>query len=210
MNLARLLHFSKQPEEAAVAPRPVGERRPVPLPGAASGGAKDPKGDRTRTLDVVERCFGLPVAGATVRIRRASMLHRGGRKAEAWAMFNLLLTDPDLGGSGDVRPILHSEIYSRMGTCLEREACYHAAVTPTALAFATRAQFYAMQGRRSELARLREPGVFDRFITPLLIRARFQHVLDKLRVVVAHHLDSLPQLDINGLRAAIDDVLVSD
>lgn len=201
MSLARLLRFPQRPAApGATSPRTTDATTPVRV----TQGSKGPKVDRARTLDVIERCYGLPVAPAAVRIRRAVLLHRSGRKADAWAMFDLLLADHELGGSATLRPILHSEIYARMGTCLEREGCFHAALTPTVLSYATRAQFFSIQERRSELKYLLSPGVFDRFISPLLARARLEHVLVSVRGILRHHLERLPQLNVDELRGSVD------
>ena len=155
-------------------------------------------------LDALERHYGEWVAPAAVRIRAALLLHRSGRKNEAWLAFERLLADPALGGSSKVRPMLESEIYSRMRICHEREGCFNPALTPAVLSYSTRAQFFALQERVGELRALTAAPFFDRHFTPLLQRTRLLHALPALRTLVAGHLDSLPMLDIAGLRAAIE------
>ncbi len=161
-------------------------------------------GDALDGLKNLERRHGAAVAPAAVRLRSAVLLHRAGHKAEAWEAFERLLADPSLGGPPAVRPIVQSEIYSRMRMALEREGCQPAAVTPAALAYATRTQFYAVQGRRAELDALRTAACCDRYFLPLLERARLVPMLPALRALMTEHLQSLPELDLAALAAALE------
>jgi hypothetical protein len=167
---------------------------------AAASSATEALGD----LRTLEQRYGAGVAPAAVRLRNAVLLHRAGHKSEAWSAFEKLLADPALGGSPALRPIIQSEIYSRMRIALEREGCQNPSITPAVLAYVTRAQFYAMQGWRAELDKLSAAACFDRHITPLLTRARLVPMLPALRALVDGCLKSLPELDAVALRAAVD------
>jgi hypothetical protein len=167
---------------------------------AAASSASEALGD----LRTLEQRYGPGVAPAAVRLRNAVLLHRAGHKSEAWAAFEKLLADPALGGSPAVRPIIQSEIYSRMRIALEREGCQNPSITPAVLSYVTRAQFCALQGWRAELDKLSAAACFDRHITPLLTRARLVPMLPALRALVDGYLKSLPELDAVALRAAVD------
>lgn len=167
---------------------------------AAASSAAESLGD----LKTLERRYGAGVAPAAVRLRTAVLLHRAGHKAEAWSAFERLLADPALGGSPTVRPIIQSEIYSRMRMALEREGCQNPAITPAVLSYATRVQFYALQGRRSELQALRAAERFDRHFSPLLERARLVEILPALRALMDEQLKLLPALDLAALAAAVE------
>lgn len=169
---------------------------------AAASSAAEALGD----LKLLEKRYGAGVAPAAVRLRNAVLLHRAGHKAEAWSAFERLLADPGLGGSPALRPILQSEIYSRMRIALEREGCQNPSITPAVLSYATRAQFLALHGARDGLEALRAKGRFERHFTPLLQRARLVPILPALRALVDEHLKALPDLDVAALGAAVDDL----
>ena len=192
------------------AANPKRTARDSPLPESArEPGARKDVGVRRATggspgLEALERHFGAGVTPAAVRIRNAMVLHRSGRKNDAWLAFEQLLADPGLGGSPAVRPMLESEIYSRMRICHDREGCFNAALTPAVLSYATRAQFFAVQERQAELRVLQSAPFFDRHFAPLVERARLVHVLPALREVLNCYLDKLPMLDAAALRDAVE------
>ena len=157
-------------------------------------------------LKTLERRYGPGVAPTAMRLRNAVLLHRAGRKAEAWAAFAKLLADPELGGSPAVRPALLSETYSKMRVAHEREGCPGASITPAVLSYVTRVQFHALQGQEAVLAVLRSAERFDRHFAPLLARARLTPVLPALRQLVDDHLQALPEVDVAGLEAWVEEL----
>jgi hypothetical protein len=200
LNLLRLRRSPAARETPVGGPGPGAagtRRRSVAAAAEAAAGALD-------DLKTLEQRYGAGVAPAAVRLRNAVLLHRGGRKTEAWAAFGRLLADPALGGSPRLRPIMQSEVYSRMRMALEREGCPNLAVTPAVLSYATRAQFYALDGRRAALEAMRTAARFDRHFTPLLERARLVPVLPALRALVDAHLKSLPAIDLAALETALE------
>ena len=168
------------------------------------GGPADTEG--LVDLKLLERRYGPGVTPAAMRLRNAVLLHRAGKKEEAAAAFARMLADPELGGSPAMRAALKSEIYARVRAALEREGCHYASVTPAVLAYATRIQFYAIQGRGAELAALRGAERFDRHFGPLLARARLAAVLPALRALVDDHLKALPELDVAALETWVDEL----
>jgi len=185
-------------------------KEPVATPASAQvrvrrhGGPAD--ADALDDLKTLERRYGPGAAPTAMRLRNAVLLHRSGRKEESWAAFARMLADPELGGSPTLRPALMSEIYARMRVALEREGCTNAAVTAAVLAYATRLQYYALQGRTAELAALRKPERFDAHFAPLLARARLASALPALRSLVDDHLNVLPDLDVAGLGTWVDEL----
>ena len=176
-------------------------------PVAAAPAARTAPGARRSadaTLDRLEQDFGSEVAPVAARLREAVQWHRSGRKADAWVELEALLADPTMGASAQVRPAIESEIYSRMRVCFEREGCFNPALTPAVLSYATRAKFYAVQGREAELLALRSPEFFDRYFLPLLERARIQQGLARLRMLVDDQLRSMPMVDLHTLKEKID------
>ncbi len=157
-------------------------------------------------LKTLERRYGPGVAPSAMRLRNAVLLHRAGHKEESWAAFAKLLADPELGGSPELRPALMSEIYSKMRVALEREGCHNAAVTPAVLAYATRLQFYALQGHGAALAAIRTKKRFDGHFGPLLARARVATALPALRSLVDDHLQALPDLDVAALETWVNEL----
>ena len=158
-------------------------------------------------LTTLEQRYGAGVGAAAVRLRSAVLLHRAGRKDEAWAAFGRLLADPELGGAPSLRPIMESEIYARMRLALEREGCHNAAITPAVLSYATRAQSCALQERQADLDMLRSAASFERYVKPLLARARLASTLPPLLALVEGHLRALPELDVAALRTALKALL---
>ncbi len=156
------------------------------------------------SLDRLEEEFGHEVAPAAARLREAVQWHRNGRKADAWVELEALLADPSTGATAQVRPAIESEIYSRMRICFEREGCFNPALTPAVMSYATRAKFYAAQGREAELLALRSPEFFDRYFMPLLERARLQHGIARFRVLVEEQLRSMPMVDLHVLKDKVD------
>lgn len=157
-------------------------------------------------LEALKHRHGAGAPTVAGRILTAVFLHRSGRKEQAWAAFEELLRDPELGGAASVRPILHSEIYSRMRMCFEREGCFNAAVTPAVLSYVARAQFYALQGRQRELETLRAAACFDRHFLPFLQRARLEHASRTLRRLTDKHLNELPMLNTIALKVALEEL----
>jgi hypothetical protein len=205
MGVFRLLRVARWTtageSETPAKPHRVASARPRSVAAAAVAAAR-----AIDDLKTLEQRYGAGVAPAAVRLRNAVLLHRAGRKAEAWTAFEQLLADPALGGSPTVRPAMQSEIYSRMRMALEREGCQNPAITPAVLSYATRAQFYALQGRRAQLDRLCTAESFDRHFTPLLERARLVPTLPALRALANEHLQSLPALDVAALSAALEEL----
>jgi hypothetical protein len=205
MGVLSLLRVSRwgavreSPQEAPAAARGTSSASRPSMAAAAASAAEALGG-----LKALEQRYGAGVAPAAVRLRNAVLLHRAGHKAEAWAAFERMLADPALGGSPALRPIIQSEIYSRMRMALEREGCQNPAITPAVLSYATRAQFYALQGRRVELQTMRTPERFDRHFAPLLERARIAPMLPAVRALADEHLKSLPELDVAALTAAVE------
>src|SRR3974377_2396312 len=117
---------------------------------AAASSAAEALGD----LKTLEQRYGAGVAPAAGRPRNAVLLNPAGHQDQRWAWVCTLLADPGLGGSLALRPIIQSEIYSRMRIALEREGCQNLSITPAVLSYVTPAQFCAMQGRRPELDKL--------------------------------------------------------
>jgi hypothetical protein len=193
MGVLSFFRSAKRPAKAAVAAL-------VQKPRAAPGARRS----ADTSLDRLEQQFGHEVAPAAARLREAVQWHRSGRKADAWAAFDALLADREVGGSAHVRPAVESEIYSRMRVCLEREGCFNPALTPAVLCYASRAKSYAVQGRQAELLALRSPEFFDRFFMPLLERARLQHAIARLRSLVEEQLKSIPMVDLHALREKIE------
>ena len=200
MGVMQLLR-AVRPERSRAAPR-----RPAAEPEPAAG--RDAAVKRTTGaspgLEALERHYGAGVTPAAVRIRDALLLHRSGRKSDAWAAFEQLLADPALGGSPAVRPMLESEIYSRMRICSEREGCFNAALTPAVLSYVTRAQFFQVQERKAEFKVLQSVPFLDRHFTPLVERARLVHALPALRTLVTGYLDRLPEFDVAALKSSLE------
>jgi hypothetical protein len=194
MGVLSFLRAAKKPAT------PVAAARPAPAKRAAPGARRSPDA----TLDRLEEEFGAEVAPAATKLREAVEWHRGGRKADAWVALEGLLADPSMGGSAQVRPAIESEIYSRMRICFEREGCFNPALTPAVLSYATRAKFYAVQGREAELMALRSPDFFERYFMPLLERARVQHAMARFRMLVEDQLRSMPMVDLHVLREKIE------
>lgn len=114
-----------------VAKRPAASSAPSPAPATKPNGPARRSPDAS--LERLEQEFGHEVSPACNRLREALQWHRGGRKADAWAAFDQMLCDPEMGGSAHVRPAIESEIYSRMRVCYEREGCFNPALTPAVL-----------------------------------------------------------------------------
>ena len=182
------------------AKKPAAPAAPVPAARATPGARRSPDA----SLDRLEEEVGHEVAPAAARLRGAVQMHRGGRKADAWVELEALLADPNMGGSAHVRPAIESEIYSRMRICFEREGCFNPALTPAVLSYATRAKFYAVQGREAELLALRSPDFFERYFMPLLERARVQHGMARFRMLVEDQLRSMPMVDLHALKEKVD------
>lgn len=196
MGVMQLLR-AVRPERGHAAPR-----RPVPAAGCDVAVKRTTGG--SPGLEALERHYGASVAPAAVRIREALLLHRSGRKSDAWAAFDQLLADHALGGSPAVRPMLESEIYSRMRICSEREGCFNAALTPAVLSYVTRAQFFKLQERNAEFKVLQSEPFLDRHFTPLIERARLVHARPALRTLVTGYLERLPELDLAALKSALE------
>jgi hypothetical protein len=194
MGVLSFLRAAKKPAAAAasVAPAPATRANP--------GARRSPDA----SLDRLEEEFGHDVAPAAARLRDAVHAHRNGRKADAWLELEALLADPSMGGSAHVRPAIESEIYARMRICFEREGCFNPALTPAVLSYATRAKFYAVQGREAELLALRSPQFFERYFMPLLERARVQHAMARFRKLVEDQLHSMPMVDLHALKDTIE------
>ncbi|MBS0395412.1 MAG: hypothetical protein JSR54_12355 [Proteobacteria bacterium] len=173
-------------------------RRDVARDGEAAaeaiGGLKD-----------LERRFGPTVAPAAVRLRSAVLLHRFGRKAEAWTMFRRLAADPAACGAESVRPLMLGEVYERMRRALEREGLSAAALAPAAAAYALRIQYWSRRGRAPEVAALRTPERFERHFGPLLARARLGAHARALRELIEGSLARLPELDVAALEQAVEE-----
>lgn len=200
MGVMQLLRAVRPERTRAASLPPVAERAPAAARDAAvrrtTGGSPG--------LEALERHYGAGVAAAAARIRDALLLHRSGRKSEAWLAFEQLLADPALGGLPQARPMLESEIYSRMRICTEREGCFNAALTPAVLSYVTRAQFFAVQERPAELKVLQSAQFLDRHFTPLVERARLVHALPALRTLVTGYLERLPDVDLASLKSAVE------
>jgi len=207
MGVLSLLRISRRRTDRESQDAPVAQPSPPRAagashgrPGARAAAASAVLGD----LTTLEQRYGAGVAPAAVRLRGAVLLHRAGRKNEAWVAFNRLLADPALGGSQAIRPIIQSEVYSRMRMAHEREGCQNAAITPAVLSYVLRAQFYERQGRRAELDVLCSDTCFDNHFAPLLERARLAPLLPVLRALAGEHLRALPSLDVAALTAALE------
>ncbi|MEI8298492.1 MAG: hypothetical protein WCH32_10755 [Pseudomonadota bacterium] len=185
-----------------VAKRPSASATPSTAPATQPHGPARKSADAN--LERLEQEFGHAVAPAASALREATQWHRNGRKADAWVAFEQMLSDPTMGGSAQVRPAIESEIYSRMRICFEREGCFNPALTPAVLSYATRAKFYAVQGREAELQALRSPEFFERYFMPLLERARVQHAMAKFRMVVEDQLRAMPMVDLHVLKNAVE------
>jgi hypothetical protein len=170
-------------EPSTVAGRAARIRRDLAADGEA---AAEAIGD----LKHLEQRYGPSVAPAAVRLRSAVLMHRFGRKSEAWEMFRRLLEDPSACGDPAVRPIVQSEIYNRMRMALEREGCVQGAVTPAVLAYVLRVFYVTDLGREHEAAQLRTPERFEKHFAPLLTRARLTAHLTALRTLVLSRLKS--------------------
>jgi len=198
MGVLSFLRAAKKP--AAPAPATAPAARTAPASRTAPGARRSPDA----SLERLEHEFGSEVAPAAARLRGAVDWHRNGRKADAWVELEALLADPSVGGSAHVRPAIESEIYSRMRICYEREGCFNPALTPAVLSYATRAKFYAVQGRQAELMALRSPEFFDRYFMPLLERARLQQGLGRLRTLVEEQLRAVPMIDLHALKDTVE------
>jgi hypothetical protein len=178
--------------------------RPAARPAAAPAPSAPTRRSPDASLERLEAQFGAEVAPAAKRLREAVEWHRTGRKADAWVAFELLLSDPEMGGSAQLRPGLESEVYARMRVCYEREGCFNPALTPAALSYAARAKFFAVHGRDAELAALRSPAFFEKLFMPLLERARLQSAMPRFRMLVEDQLRAVPMVDLHTLREKIE------
>jgi hypothetical protein len=199
MGVLSFLRAAKKPAT------PASAASAAPAVRTAPGARRSPDA----SLERLEHEFGNAVAPAAARLRGAIDLHRNGRKADAWVELEALLADPCVGDAAHVRPAIESEIYSRMRICFEREGCFNPALTPAVLSYATRAKFYAVQGRQAELMALRSPEFFDRYFMPLLERARMQNDLARLRTLVEEQLRAMPMIDLHALKDMIESFRVS-
>ena len=161
----------------------------------------DERGHRRVALEHFHDAAEVPIS---VRILSAVLLHRGGHFQDAWDAFNALVKDPQRSGSDSGKAGILSDIYARMSACLEHEGRYAAALGPAVLAYAARAQAYALDGQLTSLDRLRTAAEFDRQIAPLAERAQLQPQLPALQALINAHFGALPQLDIESLRLSVE------
>jgi hypothetical protein len=166
--------------------------------------AYTPKRTVDTPLEKIEARFGASVQPAAARIREAFAWHRTGRKADAFAAFHAMLTDPLLVQDAKARVAIEGEIFGRLRLCYEREGCFSAALVEAAMAYAMHAKAYAVDGREEALQKMRDPDFFDRYFKPLLERARLPHASVKFRAIVDAQLKTLPMVDVTALREVLD------
>ena len=163
-----------------------------------------PKPTVDTPLEKIEARFGASVQPAAARIREAFAWHRTGRKADAFAAFHAMLADPRLVEDAKARIAIEGEILGRLRLCYEREGCFSPALVEAALAYATHAKAFAVEGREEALQKMRDPDFFDRYFKPLLERARLAHANVKFRAIVDTQLKTLPMVDMAAMREALD------
>ena len=162
------------------------------------------KPSREAGLEKLEADFGVGLRSTTHRIREAVNWHRTGRKSDAWAAFDAMLSDPEFVAVPAARLPAEAEVYAWMRLCHEREGCFAAALTPAVLTYVTRLRQYAAEHRAEAVATMREPEFFVRYFKPLLVRARVEHAQAKFRSVVEEHLSTIPMVDMVALKEAVE------
>ncbi len=180
-------------------------RRKTEAPQKQADVGYTPKATVDTALERIEARFGAQVASAGAQIREAFTWHRTGRKADAFAAFQNLLSDPNIVTDVKARVALEGEIHGRLRMCYEREGCFSSALVEAGMTYASRVKALAIENREEALAQMRNPDFFDRYFKPLLERARLTHASIKFRSIVEAQFKSLPMVDMQALHAALED-----
>jgi len=143
-------------------------------------------------------------------LRLPLYLQRAGRDAEAWHEFNLLLTRgfPNQLNHPDVIPMEHSRIYDKMRLCLQRRKQFDRAVRFGVLSFISWAIGLDRQQRGEELEDYVDVENIEANISPLLMKAKKQHLKDEVVSLVIAETKHLRRVDLDGLGNHVDAIVL--
>lgn len=168
-------------------------------------------GDAVSTLQAAvadARPHGVEIDLAT-RIRVAQYLHGAGQRDTAWGEFNQLLIEASkFSPDRTVRPMIESEIYSKMALALQREERWVDYANVALLAQLSWMKGLSLQRRTEELARVSAPVAMADFLRDALAKTGRPGKLAEVQSVVTEALAKLDTVNLASVRRRVSALLV--
>jgi hypothetical protein len=142
-------------------------------------------------------------------LRLPLFLADAGRRDEAWAEFNRLLTDVS-NENPELIPMSHSQIYDKMRLSLQREGRSIEAVRLGVFSYLSWAKGLAMQKREEELIDYKSRESIAAMVKPLLKKAKKEQRQEAVEQIVQAAMLTVPHISFSNISNELAVILADE